>query len=73
MIVIMEHDATAEQVNKVIKYIEDKGLKVQVNNGETLKVVAVIGDKCGLNIENISFETNARSTSSEFEYPISNT
>ena len=54
MIVIMEHDATAEQVNKVIKYIEDKGLKVQVNNGETLKVVAVIGDKCGLNIENIS-------------------
>ena len=45
MIVIMEHDATAEQVNKVIKYIEDKGLKVQVNNGETLKVVAVIGDK----------------------------
>lgn len=54
MIVIMEHDATSEQIDRVIKYIEDRNLKVQVNNGETLKVIAVIGDKCGLNITNIS-------------------
>ena len=54
MIVVMEHNATPEQVNRVVKYIEDRNLKVQINNGETLKVIAVIGDKCGLNIENIS-------------------
>ncbi len=49
MIVIMEHDATSEQVDKVVKFIEKQNLKVQINNGETLKVIAVIGDKCNFN------------------------
>ena len=54
MIIVMEHNATAEQLNRVIKYIEDRGLKTQVNNGTQLNVVAVIGDKSGLNAENIA-------------------
>ena len=54
MIIIMEHDATKAQLDKVVYYIEDKGLKTQVNNGETLNVIAVIGDKTKLNPENIA-------------------
>ena len=54
MIIVMEHNATIEQLNRVIKYIEDRGLKTQVNNGALLNVVAVIGDKSHLNCENIA-------------------
>lgn len=54
MIIVMEHDATEQQLNRVIEYIESRGLKTQVNNGTQLNVVAVIGDKSGLNAENIA-------------------
>ena len=54
MIIVMEHNATIEQLNRVVKYVEDRGLKTQVNNGELLNVVAVIGDKTKLNAENIA-------------------
>ena len=54
MIIVMEHNATIDQLNRVVKYIEDRGLKAQVNNGELLNVVAVIGDKKDLNSENIA-------------------
>ena len=54
MIIVMEHNATIDQLNRVVKYVEDRGLKAQVNNGELLNVVAVIGDKKDLNSENIA-------------------
>lgn len=54
MIIVMEHNATIEQLNRVVEYIEDRGLKTQVNNGELLNVVAVIGDKTHINSENIA-------------------
>ena len=54
MIIVMEHNATIDQLNKVIKYVEDRGLRTQVNNGELLNVVAVLGDKKDLNAENIA-------------------
>lgn len=54
MIIVMEHDATIEELNRVVKYVEDRGLKTQVNNGASLNVVAVIGDKTGLNAKNIA-------------------
>ncbi len=54
MIIVMEHNATIEQLNRVIKYVEDRGLRTQVNNGEMLNVVAVLGDKKDLNAENIA-------------------
>ena len=50
----MEHDATEEQLDRVVKYVETRGLKTQVNHGTQLNVVAVIGDKSGLNTENIA-------------------
>lgn len=54
MIIVMEHNATIDQLNRVIKYVEDRGLKTQVNHGEMLNVVAVLGDKSTLNDENIA-------------------
>ena len=54
MIIVMEHNATIDQLNRVIKCVEDRGLKTQVNKGELLNVIAVIGDKSGLNAENIA-------------------
>ena len=54
MIIVMEHDATEEQLDRVVKYVETRGLKTQVNHGTQLNVVAVIGDKSGLNTENIA-------------------
>lgn len=54
MIIVMEHNATLEQLKRVTDYIEKRGLTAQVNNGTLLNVVAVIGDKTGLNTENIA-------------------
>ena len=54
MIIVMEHNATEENLNRVVKYIEARGLKAQINNGTLLNVVAVIGDKSHLNEENIA-------------------
>ncbi len=54
MIVVMEHDATSEQIDKVIQFVKKNGLEVQVNNGETLKVIAVIGDKQTINPNSLS-------------------
>ena len=54
MIVIMEPKATEEQINRVVDYIQSKGLRVNINRGEHLTVVAVLGDKTKLNQSNIN-------------------
>ena len=54
MIIVMEHNATEENLNRVVKYIETRGLKTQINHGALLNVVAVIGDKSHINEENIA-------------------
>ncbi len=45
MIVVMEPNATDAQVEKVIKYLEKHGFRVNINYGDLLKVIAAIGDK----------------------------
>ncbi len=54
MIVVMEPKATEEQINRVVDYIQSKGLRVNINRGEHLTVVAVLGDKTKLNQSNIN-------------------
>ncbi|MBQ8475955.1 3-deoxy-7-phosphoheptulonate synthase [bacterium] len=54
MIIVMEHNATQEQLNRVLKYIEDRGMKSYIHKGDILNVVAVIGDKINLNPENLA-------------------
>lgn len=45
MIVVMEPNATDAQVDKVVKYLEKHGFRVNINHGDILKVIAAIGDK----------------------------
>lgn len=54
MIIVMEHNATQEQLNRVLKYIEDRGMKAYIHKGDLLNVVAVIGNEINLNPENIA-------------------
>lgn len=54
MIVVMEPKATEDQINKVVDYIQSRGLRVNINRGEHLTVVAVLGDKTKLNPTSIN-------------------
>lgn len=54
MIVVMEPKATENQIDKVVDYIQSKGLRVNINRGEHLTVVAVLGDKSKLNPTSIN-------------------
>lgn len=54
MIIVMEHNATDKQVEKVINYVKDFGLETGVNYGQTLKCIHVIGDRTAINSETIA-------------------
>ena len=45
MIMIMEPEATTEQINKVVKHLEENDFKININYGEVFTVIAAIGDK----------------------------
>ena len=45
MIIIMEPEATTEQINKVVKHLEENDFKININYGEVFTVIAAIGDK----------------------------
>lgn len=54
MIIVMEHNATKEQLQRVTDYIAGKGMKSYIHQGDLLNVVAVIGDEIKLNAESIA-------------------
>ena len=54
MIIVMEHDATKEQLQRVTDYIHSRGMKSYIHQGDLLNVVAVIGNEINLNPENIA-------------------
>lgn len=45
MIIVMEPKATQEQIDVVIKSLEHKGFKININQGDVMTVIAAIGDK----------------------------
>lgn len=45
MIIIMEPKATQDDINKVQTFLETKGFRVVINNGDVMTVLAAIGDK----------------------------
>lgn len=45
MIIIMEQNASQEQINKVVEHLESLEFKININYGEVLTVIAAIGDK----------------------------
>jgi len=55
MIVIMKLGATNEQIEKVVKRIEESDLEVQVNTGEEQVVLGIKGDT--RNIQDIAFKS----------------
>ena len=54
MIIVMEHNATQEQLDRVTKYIEDRGMKTYIHRGDMLNVIGVLGNEITLNPENIA-------------------
>lgn len=54
MIIVMEQNATQQQLDNILKYIEKRGMKSYIHKGDILNVVAVIGDKIDLNPESIA-------------------
>lgn len=54
MVVIMQPDASSENIQEVIEAVQELGLTAKVMEGESQKIVGVIGDKarmCCLNVE----------------------
>lgn len=45
MIIIMEPNATEEQINKVVEHLKSLDFKININYGDVLTVIAAIGDK----------------------------
>ncbi len=54
MIIVMEQNATQEQMNRVTKYIENHGMKSYIHKGDLLNVIAVIGNELTINPESIA-------------------
>ncbi len=52
MIVVMEPNATDAQIDKVVKYLEKHGFRINMNHGDILKVIAAIGDKMNFKSSN---------------------
>lgn len=45
MIIIMEPNATKQQISVVVKSLENKGFRIILNEGDVMTVIAAIGDK----------------------------
>lgn len=54
MIIVMEQNATKEQMERVTKYIESRGMKSYIHKGDLLNVIAVIGNDININPENLA-------------------
>jgi len=45
MIIIMEPKATQHQIDRVVKAMENKGFRININTGDVMTVIAAIGDR----------------------------
>lgn len=45
MIIVMEPKATQAQIDRVVTAMENKGFRININQGEIMTVIAAIGDK----------------------------
>ena len=45
MIIVMEPKATQEQIDRVVRAMENKGFRINLNQGDVMTVIAAIGDK----------------------------
>ncbi len=54
MVIVMKHQATAEEIGRLVSHIEELGFKAHLSSGEERTIIGVIGDERGL--EPDSFE-----------------
>lgn len=45
MIIVMEPKASQNNINTVVRVLENKGFKIKLNHGDVMTVIAAIGDK----------------------------
>ena len=45
MIIVMEPKASQNNINSVVRVLENKGFKIKLNHGDVMTVIAAIGDK----------------------------
>ena len=45
MLVVMNTNATEQDINKVVLYVEERGFEARLCKGETKSVVAAVGNK----------------------------
>ena len=45
MIIIMEPGTSQENIDRVVKSLENKGFRIVLNKGDVMTVIAAIGDK----------------------------
>lgn len=45
MIIVMEPKASQNNINSVVRVLENKGFKIKLNHGDIMTVIAAIGDK----------------------------
>ena len=53
MIIVMEKNATEENIQKVCQRLVENGFRIQVNKGEIITVIEAFGDKTGVSQDRI--------------------
>lgn len=54
MIVVMQPQAAANDIEAVVKYIENHGLAVHLSKGEEVTIIGIVGDKSKISTENLT-------------------
>ena len=54
MIIVMERNATEEDIQKVVARLEEYGFKVLINRGELMTLIEGLGDKTGVSIDRLA-------------------
>ena len=60
MIIVMEPKATEEDIQRVVKALENKGFRTILNRGDVMCVIAAIGDKRCVDVNSFHSYKNVR-------------
>ena len=51
MITVLKRNATEEQRNNLIKWLEDQGVSVHVSVGESVTILGLVGDTSNIDMD----------------------
>ena len=52
MVIVMKHNASAEEIGRVVAHIQELGFKAHLSSGEERTIIGIIGDERGLELDN---------------------